>query len=67
MNKQTQNKVVYNLKDLELNKEEREMLKSVECGEWKTVANFDQELKFAQEAAKNSLCKDARIMSSTEL
>jgi len=70
MKKQTQKKATYKLKDLKLDKEEREMLKSFERGEWETVANFEEELKLAKETARNSLRKDVRInirLSSIDL
>ena len=50
-----------NIKSLQLDKEEKELLASVERGEWKTVDNFPQELKLAEKAAANSLRKAARI------
>lgn len=68
MNKQINKKI--NFSKLKLDKEEKELLASVERGEWKTVANFDEELAIAKEAAANSLRKDARInirLPSTDL
>lgn len=53
-----------------LDKEEQELLKSFERGEWKTVNNSEEELAFAKEAAANFLRKDARItlrISSSDL
>lgn len=47
--------------DIKLDPEEKALLASVERGEWKTVANFDEELAIAKKAAANSLRKDARI------
>jgi len=56
MSKKTKRK-----KDTKLDPEEKTLLASVERGEWKTVANFDEELTIAKKAAANSLRKDARI------
>jgi predicted DNA binding CopG/RHH family protein len=58
---------VFNVK---LDKEEQELLKSVERGEWKTVENAEEEAAFAKEAAANSLRKDERVtlrLSSIDL
>jgi predicted DNA binding CopG/RHH family protein len=58
---------VFNVK---LDKEEQELLKSVERGEWKTVTNAEEEAAFAKEAAENSLRKDERVtlrLSSIDL
>jgi len=55
---------------LKLDKEEQQLLTSVEKGEWKTIANFDEELAIAQTAAVNALRKNARInirLSNTDL
>ncbi|SRR5579883_1499435 len=55
---------------VKLEKEEEELLKSVERGEWKTVDNAEEEAAFAKEAAANSLRKDERItlrISSVDL
>ena len=53
-----------------LDKEEAELLASVERGEWESVANLKEEMQFAREAAANSLRKNARInirISSVDL
>jgi predicted DNA binding CopG/RHH family protein len=58
---------VFNVK---LDKEEQELLSSVESGEWETVENTKEETTFAKEAAKNTLRKDERVtlrLSSTDL
>lgn len=58
---------VFNVK---LDKEEQELLKSVERGEWKTVENAEEEAAFAREAATNSIRKDERVtlrLSSADL
>jgi len=55
---------------IKLDPKEKALLASVERGEWKTVANFDEELAIAKKAAANSLRKDARInirLASTDL
>jgi len=46
---------------MKLFKEEKELLKSVEDGEWETISDFNSEQKLYQKIAKNSLKKDARI------
>lgn len=58
---------VFNVK---LDKEEQELLKSVERGEWKTVENAEEEAAFAKEADANSFRKDERVtlrLSSIDL
>ena len=53
-----------------LDEEEQELLNMFEAGEFKSVDNLDQELKAAQQAAKNHVKKDARInirLSSIDL
>lgn len=47
--------------DVVLDKEERDLLESVERGEWKSVANKRAYLARAKEASQNFLKKDARI------
>jgi len=49
------------MKEYKLDKEEQELLDSVENGEWVSVANLQQEIKKHQEIAKNTLKKDKRI------
>jgi predicted DNA binding CopG/RHH family protein len=46
---------------MKLSKEEKELLKSVEDGEWESVPNFKQEAKRYQEAARATLRKDKRV------
>ncbi len=46
---------------MKLSKEEKELLKSVEDGEWETISDFKSEQKRYQAIAKNSLKKDERI------
>jgi predicted DNA binding CopG/RHH family protein len=56
--------------NVKLDKEEQELLKSVERGEWQSVENAAEEAAFAREAATNSLRKDERVtlrLSSSDL
>jgi len=46
---------------MKLKKEEKEILDSVERGEWKQVPNFKREAKRFQESAKATLRKDKRV------
>jgi len=46
---------------MKLTKEEKEILKSVENGEWKRIPNFKNEAKRFQEAARATLRKDKRV------
>ena len=46
---------------MKLNKEEREILESVEKGEWKSVENLNEVIKQYQEYAKTTFQKDKRI------
>jgi len=46
---------------LKLDKEEKELLESVERGEWQSVKNKQKYLSQAKEASGNFLKKDARI------
>ncbi len=46
---------------MKISREENELLKSVENGEWETIPDFKNEQKRYQAIAKNSLKKDARI------
>jgi len=46
---------------MKLSKEEKELLKSVESGEWETIPDAKSELKRYQAIAKNNLKKDERI------
>jgi len=46
---------------MKLKKEEKEILDSVERGEWKQVPNFKREAKRFQESAKATMRKDKRV------
>ena len=46
---------------MKLTKEEKEILDSVEQGEWKRVPNFQDEVKKYREAARATLRKDKRV------
>ena len=46
---------------MDISKDEKELLKSVEDGEWESVPDLQTELKRYQAIAKNSLKKDQRI------
>ncbi len=46
---------------MKLTKEEKDILESVENGEWETVPNFKQEAMRYQEAARATLRKDKRV------
>lgn len=48
-------------KKRKLSKEERELLKSIEDGEWESISDLKSEQKRYQTIAKNSLKKDKRI------
>jgi predicted DNA binding CopG/RHH family protein len=45
-----------------MNKEEKELLKSFEKGEWKKAANYKSLLNDSKIAAKDFLKKDTRII-----
>ena len=49
------------MKKMYLDEEERDLLESVERGEWKSVKNLKQEIKKHQQYARNTLCKDRRV------
>jgi predicted DNA binding CopG/RHH family protein len=56
--------------DYKLDKEEQELLKSIESGEWQSIDNLEDEIKKHREIAKNTLKKDKRInirLSSNDL
>jgi len=56
--------------DYKLDKEEQELLESIESGEWQSVDNLEDEIKKYREIAKNTLKKDKRInirLSSNDL
>ena len=44
-----------------LDREEQELLESYERGEWKSVANLEQEKRKARAASTNTMRKDSRI------
>ncbi len=46
---------------MKLIKEEKEILESVERGEWKRIPNFKKEAKRYQEYARETLRKDKRV------
>ncbi|MDY7031085.1 MAG: antitoxin [Thermodesulfobacteriota bacterium] len=46
---------------MKLSKDEKELLDSVERGEWKTIPNFEKEAKRYQEYAKATFRKDRRV------
>lgn len=49
------------MKNYRLTKEEKQLLKEVEAGEWKSVKNLKSELKRYQEIARNTLNKVRNI------
>lgn len=56
--------------DVQLDKEEQELLESVENGEWQSVENLEEEIAKARTAARNFLKKDTRVnirISSSDL
>jgi len=56
--------------DYKLDKEEQELLESIESEEWQSVDNLEDEIKKHREIAKNTLKKDKRInirLSSNDL
>lgn len=56
--------------DYKLDKEEQELLESIESGEWQSVLGLKDEIKKYKEIAKNTLKKDKRInirLSSNDL
>ena len=58
------------MKDYNLDREEMELLDSIESGEWESVDNVKEKISFHQEIAKNTLKKDKRVnlrISSTDL
>ncbi|MBN2123957.1 MAG: antitoxin [Deltaproteobacteria bacterium] len=46
---------------MKLTKEEKEILESVEKGEWRRIPDFDKEAKRYQEYARATLRKDKRV------
>ncbi len=54
----------------QLDKEEKELLNSIESGQWTSVDNLEDEISSHQVVAKNTLQKDKRInirLSSNDL
>jgi predicted DNA binding CopG/RHH family protein len=49
------------MKKMYLNDEERDLVESIERGEWKSVRNLKTEIKKHQEYARNTLKKDKRV------
>ena len=49
------------MKKMYLDDEERDLVESVERGEWKSVRNLKQEIKKHQQYAQNTLRKDKRV------
>ena len=46
---------------MKLTKEEEDLLKSVERGEWRRIPDFEKEAKRYQESARETLRKDKRV------
>jgi predicted DNA binding CopG/RHH family protein len=46
---------------VELSKEEQRLSKSVEMGEWKSVANVDEEIRRSKEYAASTFAKTQRM------
>lgn len=46
---------------IKLDEKEKELLKSIESGEWKSVSNLENSIIFAKKTAENTLLKDAQI------
>ena len=46
---------------MKLTKEEKDILESVERGEWRRIVDFDKEAKRYQEYARATLRKDKRV------
>jgi len=44
-----------------IDKEEKDLMESIERGEWRSVKNIEEEKEKAIEAARNTLKKDKRI------
>jgi len=49
------------MKRIYLDDDERDIIESVERGEWTSVKNLEQEIKKHQQYAKNTLRKDKRV------
>ncbi len=60
----------HKLAGIKLDKEEKELLESLEEGEWQSVGNLEAETQIAKRTAENFLRKDERItlrISSSDL
>ena len=49
------------MKKPKLDQEERDLLESVESGEWESVPGLEEEIQRHQEVARNTLRKDRRV------
>jgi predicted DNA binding CopG/RHH family protein len=49
------------MKKTYLDKEEKDLIESIERGEWKSVNNLDAEIKKHQQYARQTLHKDKRV------
>jgi len=49
------------MKKMYLDDEERDLVESIDRGEWKSVKNLKAEIKKHQEYARNTLKKDKRV------
>ena len=49
------------MKKMYLDDEERDLVESIERGEWESVRNLQAEIKKHQEYARNTLRKDKRV------
>ncbi len=49
------------MKDYNLDREEIELLDSIESGEWESIDNVKEEISFHKEIARNTLKKDKRV------
>jgi predicted DNA binding CopG/RHH family protein len=49
------------MKKMQLDAEERDLLESLERGEWQSVDNLKAEIKKHQQYARNTLRKDKRV------
>jgi predicted DNA binding CopG/RHH family protein len=60
----------HKLSNIKLDNEEKEILKSIEEGEWQSVGDLEEETHVAKRAAENYLRKEERItlrISSSDL
>jgi predicted DNA binding CopG/RHH family protein len=49
------------MKNIDLDAEEKDIIESIERGEWKSINNLKNEIKKHQQYAKNTLRKDRRV------